>query len=34
MKTFQKILVTGFSESNLDKDIWGKINKLTGGEKK
>lgn len=31
MKTFQKILVTGFSESNLDKDVWSKISKLTGG---
>lgn len=28
MKKFQKILVTGFSEQNLDKDIWDKIKKL------
>lgn len=31
MKKFHKIFVTGFSESNLDKDIWDKIKKLSGG---
>src|SRR3989344_3347746 len=29
MKKLQKILVTGFSESNLDKDVWDKIKKLS-----
>ena len=27
---FKKILVTGFSKSNLDKDVWDRINKLSG----
>lgn len=31
MNKFQKILVTGFSEQNLDKNIWDEINTLAGG---
>lgn len=31
MKKFHKVFVTGFSEANLDKDIWDKIKSLSGG---